>query len=122
MLSIAFAGRVSTYDRDIFNWMPRLLILPDFIYFLRSHLPAVHQPPAAGARTHPGYRLVGICPFPAAATTAYLAPAPHAEAEFIAKVVNQDFKPFFAWSGGTTAYLLFNAVYWYWCPAHHTAV
>ena len=34
ILSFALVGRVSTYDRDIFNWLPGLLLLPDFIYFL----------------------------------------------------------------------------------------
>jgi Response regulator containing CheY-like receiver domain and AraC-type DNA-binding domain len=34
LISIALIGRVSTYGREIFQWQPRLLLLPDMIYFL----------------------------------------------------------------------------------------
>ena len=34
LISVALIGRVSTYGREIFQWQPRLLLLPDIIYFL----------------------------------------------------------------------------------------
>lgn len=114
MLSIALAGRVSTYDRDIFNWMPRLLILPDFIYFLYApiFLLYINRLLRVPARTRPGTDWWHFVPF-LLQLAAYLPLLLMPKQEFIAKVVNQDFKPFFAWSAGLA--LLFNAVYWYWC-------
>ena len=114
LLSVALAGRVSTYDRDIFNWMPRLLLLPDIIYFLYApiFLLYINRLLRAPARTSFGISWWHFVPFLLQAAV-YLPLILMDKQEFISKVVNQDFKPFFAWSGGLA--LVFNAVYWFLC-------
>ncbi|MCB0564110.1 MAG: helix-turn-helix domain-containing protein [Phaeodactylibacter sp.] len=114
MLSVALAGRVSTYDRDIFNWIPRLLVLPDFIYFLYApiFLLYINRLLRTPARNTPGISWWHFVPFLLQAAFYLPLILMHKE-EFIAKVVNQEFKPFFAWSGGLA--LVFNTVYWFLC-------
>jgi len=34
LISLALISRVVIYDRDVFNWAPKLLLVPDLIYFL----------------------------------------------------------------------------------------
>lgn len=114
LLSVALAGRVSTYDRDIFNWMPRLLILPDFIYFLYApiFLLYINRLLRVPAQNAPGINWWHFAPF-LLQVAAYLPLILMPKEEFISRVVNQDFKPFFAWSGGLA--LLFNTSYWFLC-------
>lgn len=38
VFSIALVTRVAVYDRDTFQWMPKLLLIPDLIYFLYAPL------------------------------------------------------------------------------------
>ncbi|MCB0557724.1 MAG: AraC family transcriptional regulator [Lewinellaceae bacterium] len=114
MLSVALAGRVSTYDRDIFNWIPRLLVLPDFIYFLYApiFLLYINRLLRTPARNKGGINWWHFVPF-LLQVAFYFPLILMPKGEFIAKVVNQEFKPFFAWSGGLA--LVFNAVYWFLC-------
>ncbi|MCI4667433.1 MAG: helix-turn-helix domain-containing protein [Bacteroidia bacterium] len=38
VFSMALLARVAVYDREIFQWMPKLLLIPDFLYFLYAPL------------------------------------------------------------------------------------
>ena len=38
LISLMLIGRVAVYDRDIYHWEPKLLLIPDFIYFLYAPL------------------------------------------------------------------------------------
>lgn len=114
LLSVALAGRVSTYDRDTFNWMPRLLLLPDFIYFLYApiFLLYINRLLRTPATSRFGIGWWHFVPF-LLQVAAYLPLIFMPKEEFISRVVNQDFKAFFAWSGGLA--LAFNSFYWLIC-------
>jgi len=116
ILCVALIGRVSTYDRDIFNQFPHLLLLPDIIYFLYGPLfflyiqRLLHLPANSGRYGNRQWLhflpvlVQFICYLPLLST---------AKQPFIDNVVDQVYKPFFIWSGGLA--LLFNALYWYAC-------
>lgn len=38
LISLMLISRVAVYDRDIYHWQPKLLLTPDFIYFLYAPL------------------------------------------------------------------------------------
>lgn len=114
LLSIALAGRVATYDREIFNAFPRLLLVPDFIYFLYAPLFLIYinrllrLPASVGS----GIRWWEFVPF--LIQLAFYCPLILMSKEvFIAKVVDQELKSFFAWVGGLA--LIYNALYWVIC-------
>ncbi|MCB0588588.1 MAG: helix-turn-helix domain-containing protein [Phaeodactylibacter sp.] len=114
LLSLALAGRVSTYDRDIFNRIPRLLVLPDFIYFTYApvFLLYINRLLRSPGRDKLGISWWHFIPF-LLQVALYLPLFLMPREEFIAKVVNQEFKSFFAWSGGFA--LVFNCIYWFLC-------
>ncbi len=113
-LAVALASRVSTYDREIFQWAPSLLLVPDLIYFLYAplflryinnllRLPSREKPLLQGLHFIPLFGQIAIyLPF-------FLLP----KQELIDAVVNQDLKVFFVWSAGIG--LVFNSVYWFLC-------
>lgn len=114
LLSAALAGRVSTYDREIFNWFPRLLLVPDFIYFLYAplFLLYINRLLRLPGGKSPGIGWWRFLPFLLQAAC-YMPLILMDKAEFINKVVDQGLKPFFAWSAGLA--LLFNTAYWFIC-------
>jgi len=114
LLSVALAGRVSTYDREIFNWMPGLLLLPDFIYFLYApiFLLYINRLLRLPSRQNFGISWWHFVPFIihlAVYTPFMLMP----KATLIAEVVNQNLKPFFVGAAGIG--LVFNTIYWFVC-------
>lgn len=114
LLSVALAGRVSTYDREIFNWLPHLLLLPDFIYFLYApvFLIYINRLLRLPSKISSGIRWWQFLPF-LLQVAFYLPLILMSKEVFIAKVVDQELKPFFAWAGGLA--LIYNSVYWFIC-------
>jgi len=114
LLSVALAGRVSTYDREIFNWIPGLLLLPDFIYFLYApiFLLYINRLLRLPSRQNFGISWWHFVPFVlhiAVYTPFMVMP----KATLIAEVVNQNLKPFFVGAAGLG--LIFNTIYWFVC-------
>ena len=119
LLSVALIGKVSTYDRDMFNWLPRLLIVPDIIFFLYGPLfllyiqRLLHRP-----SDQDGYgnrQWLHFLPF-LIQLGFYFSLLIMPKQLFIDRVVDQYFKAFFAWSGGIA--IVFNALYWIACQRH----
>jgi len=114
VLSAALAGRVSTYDREIFNWFPRLLLLPDFIYFLYAPIFLLYINRLLRLPSQASFGISWRHFLPAVLQLAFYMPlALMPKADFISEVVNQSLKPFFAWSAGIA--LLYNTAYWFIC-------
>jgi AraC-like DNA-binding protein len=119
LLSAAIIGKVSTYDRDIFNWLPRLLLLPDILLFLYAPLfflyiqRLLHLPSALG-----GYgtrQWLHFLPF-LIQLLIYMPWLIMPKQAFISSVVDLELKPFFAWVGGVA--LLLNLFYWIACQRY----
>lgn len=113
-LSVALAGRVSTYDREIFNWMPSLLLLPDFIYFLYApfFLLYINRLLRLPSQQRFGISWWHFVPF-LIHLLVYLPFIIMPKSALIAEVVSQNLKPFFVWAAGLG--LIFNAAYWFVC-------
>lgn len=113
-LSIALVGRVSTYDREIFQWLPKLLLLPDFIYFLYAPIFFIYinRLLRLPSRQYLGISAWHFIPF--VAQIAFYMPYILMDKEpFITAVVDQKLKHFFAWSAGIA--LIYNTIYWFVC-------
>jgi AraC-like DNA-binding protein len=119
LLSIAIIGRVSTYDRDIFNWLPKLLILPDILYFLYAPLfflyiqRLLHLPLDSGR--YGRQQWLHFIPF-ILQLIAYYPLLIMPRQAFIDTIVDLDLKPFFAYAGGIA--LIYNTVYWMACQRY----
>lgn len=114
VLSIALAGRVSTYSRDIFNAFPRLLLLPDFIYFLYAPIFLLYINRLLRLPSRVSFGISWWHFLPALLQVGFYAPLIlMPRADFISDVVNQNLKPFFALWGGIA--LAYNTVYWFVC-------
>ena len=114
VLSVALLGRVSTYDREIFNWWPRLLLLPDFIYFLYApvFLIYINRLLRLPGQQGPFIRWWEFVPF--LIHIAFYLPLMVMNKEaFIAEVVDQRLQPKFAFWGGLA--LVYNTAYWFVC-------
>ncbi|NUO01814.1 MAG: helix-turn-helix domain-containing protein [Saprospiraceae bacterium] len=113
-LSVALAGRVSTYDREIFNWIPGLLLLPDFIYFLYApiFLLYLNRLLRLPSRQNFGISWWHFVPF-LIHLGVYMPFMLMPKATLISEVVNQNLKPFFVGAAGMG--LIFNAIYWFVC-------
>ncbi len=113
-LSVALAGRVSTYDRDIFNWMPSLLLLPDFIYFLYAPIFLLYVTRLLRLPSRQNFGISWWHFVPFVIHLAVYAPFMWMpKATLITEVVNQNLKPYFTGAAGIG--LLFNTVYWFVC-------
>ncbi len=115
LLCIALVGRVSTYDREIFQRMPRLLILPDVIYFLYAPIFLAYINRLLRLPSQQSgwlFRWWYFAPF-LAQLLAYAPLLMMPREDFILKVVNQEVKPFFAWAGGLA--LIYNTLFWFLC-------
>lgn len=114
VLSVALAGRVSTYSRDIFNAFPRLLLLPDFIYFLYAPIFLLYINRLLRLPSRVSFGISRWHFLPALLQAGFYAPLIlMPRADFISDVVNQNLKPFFALWGGIA--LAYNTVYWFVC-------
>lgn len=114
LLSVALVGRVSTYDREIFNWQPHLLLLPDFVYFLYAPVFLIYINRLLRLPSQKKSGIIWWQFVPFLLQIAFYLPLILMNKEaFIAKVVDLELKPFFAWAGGLT--FLFNAIFWVVC-------
>ena len=119
LLSVAIIGKVSTYDRDIFNWLPKLLLLPDILFFLYAPLfflyiqRLLHLPSKLGR--YGSRQWMHFLPF-FIQLLFYMQWLLMPKQELISKVVDLELKPFFAWVGGFA--LIINLCYWLACQRY----
>lgn len=115
IITIALMGRVSTYDRDLFNRFPHLLLLPDIVYFLYGPLfflyiqRLLRLPAKQGG--YGNRQWLHFLPF-AVQLIVYIPLLLMPQQAFIDAVVDKELKTFFAWTA--LAAFFFNAVYWWW--------
>lgn len=113
LMSLALAGRVAVYDREIFNGFPQLLLLPDLIYFLYGPLFLLYIRELLTIRQAQSHR-VWLHFIPFVIHIGFYIPLFFTNQDiFIEKVVNLSFKSIFVVVGGLA--LLFNIFYWYKC-------
>lgn len=113
LMSLALAGRVSVYDREIFNSIPQLLLLPDLIYFIYGPLFLLYIRELLTIRLEKGQRTwLHFIPF-ILHFLLYIPLFLTDQTIFIEKVVNLSFKPVFVIAGGLA--LMFNIYYWLKC-------
>lgn len=113
LMSLALAGRVSVYDREIFNATPQLLLLPDLIYFIYGPLFLLYIRELLTIRPEKGQRTwLHFIPF-ILHFLLYIPLFLTDQTIFIEKVVNLSFKPVFVIAGGLA--LMFNIYYWLKC-------
>ncbi len=111
LTAVAIIGRVSTYDRETFQWMPKLLLLPDLIYFLFAPLFLFYMQkllllPSRNQRWRWLHFVPVILQF-----FAYLPLLLLDNEIFIGRVVDRSLSTFFAVSGGLA--LIYNSIYWW---------
>lgn len=113
LISIALIGRVSTYGREIFQWQPRLLLLPDIIYFIYGpiflwYIQTLLMIPAKNNFA----KLVNF--IPALIQLVLYIPILLIDTEtFISRVVDMSLKKYFIASAFCA--LFFNLFYWWKC-------
>ncbi|MEL6558406.1 MAG: AraC family transcriptional regulator [Bacteroidota bacterium] len=113
LIAIALIGRASTYDRDIFNWAPKMLLTPEIILF--TYAPVFY--------IYIHYLLKKPLPFKkywwlhfAPAIIHILLYIPYLQLNnqtFIYRVIDKDLFPVFATSGAVA--MVFNLIYWLQC-------
>lgn len=111
LFSLALLARVVVYDRDIFQWQPKLLLVPDLLYFL--YAPLFFQYIQSLLRSTPqkwDWRLaLTFAPF-ILHLIAYLPMLLMDRETFIYRAVDQTLRPYFETVGGIA--LAFNIGYW----------
>jgi AraC-like DNA-binding protein len=110
ILTIALAARVSTYDREIFNSFPRLLMLPDLIYFLYAPIFLIYI--SKLLRLSSQIRYWEFIPF-LIHLIAYVPYLWMDKSAFIADVIDLKMRFVFALWGGIA--LVYNTIYWFVC-------
>ncbi len=113
LISVALIGRVSTYGREIFQWQPRLLLLPDVIYFLYGpiflwYIQSLLTVPAKNRFGKWVHFIPAILHL-----IAYIPLLMMDTSTFTSRVVDFSLKKYFI-SAAALA-LLFNAFYWWHC-------
>lgn len=111
LTSIALIGRVSTYDREIFQWQPKLLLLPDLVYFLVAplflfYIQKLLLLPSRNAKQQWLHFIPAGIQF-----CAYIPLIFMDSDTFVNRVVDLSLRPYFALAGGIA--LLYNAFYWW---------
>lgn len=113
MISIALLARVSTYSREAFQWQPKLLLIPDFIFFTYGPVFLSYIQKLLTLKPKPlRQRWVQFIP----AISHFLAYLPlffMDKDTFITKVVDRELHLIFAIAGVLA--LAFNAYYWWRC-------
>lgn len=107
---IAWLSRVLTNFRDVFNWEPRLVLLPDIIYF--TYAPLMYFYVQALLSIHPRLPFSKRVSFiPAGLLFLCYLPMLALDAQtFSDKIVNREYHGWFALVGGVA--LAYNAFYW----------
>ncbi|MDX2246853.1 MAG: helix-turn-helix domain-containing protein [Bacteroidia bacterium] len=111
LISFALLGRVSTYDREIFNWQPKLILLPEMILFV--YAPVFYIYIRRLLKFEPEKRKTTLIHFLPAIIhfVAYLPLFFREKKLFIQNVVDQKLYIIFALVGGLA--LVFNIYYWF---------
>lgn len=111
LISLALISRVVIYDRDVFNWAPKLLLVPDLIYFLYAPVFLLYiqrllrpRPKMVDFRTW-----LYFVPF-SLHLMAYLPLFVMEHQAFINQAVGLDLRPYFIWAAGLA--LPYNMGYW----------
>ncbi len=113
MISVALLARVAMYSREAFNWFPKLLLIPDFIFFTYGPVFLSYIQKLLTLKPKPlRERWVHFIP----AISHLLAYVPlflMDDQTFISKVVDREIHWVFAIAGCLA--LLFNGYYWWRC-------
>lgn len=113
IMSLALIGRVVVYDREVFNWYPKLILLPDLIYFL--YAPIFIQYILRLLRYDPEKpdkrEWLHFLPF-GLHLMAYLPLLLMDSEAFINRAVNLELRPIFILVGGIA--LVYNLAYWFY--------
>ncbi|MEZ4775270.1 MAG: helix-turn-helix domain-containing protein [Bacteroidia bacterium] len=110
LISFALVGRVSTYDREIFNWQPKFILLPEMILFV--YAPVFYLYIRRLLKLEPEKKNVTLYHFLPAIIhfIAYLPLFFREKLLFIQNVVDQKLYIIFALVGGLA--MVFNIYYW----------
>lgn len=110
LITIALLGRASTFDPDIFNWQPKLILIPEIILFTYGPLFYFYIHKLLHLDI-PGKKFFLINFIPVVVQMAiYLPYIVLTDQTFIYRILDQNLQPIFAWTG--VAALLFSTVYW----------
>ena len=110
LIALALLGRASTYDRDIFNWAPKLLLIPEIILF--TYAPLFYRYIHLLLKVPlPWKKYTWLQFVPAALQIIVYVPFLRLDSQtFIYRVMDEELFPIFAISGAVA--LLFNFGYW----------
>ncbi len=109
LLSITFLARIGAFDREIFQQYPKILLVPDLIYFTYGPIFWLYLrslQPKSGRQWHWGVHFI---PF-IIAIGIYLPVIGMSNFDFTTQVVNLELRSFFI--GSAMAGLVFSGFYW----------
>ena len=111
VIALALIGRASTYDRDVFNWAPRLLLIPEIILF--TYAPLFYRYIHLLLKIPLPWKRYGWLQYIPAflQTMVYLPYLLVNDQTFIYRVMDEELFPIFAASGALA--LVFNTIYWF---------
>lgn len=112
LLSLALIGRVVTYDRDIFNRFPKLILLDEIIYFTYGPIFYFYIVELLTIRTKDNKKWFHFIPF-ILQVLFYSPLLLENDKTFIDKIVDRAYHPYFMGMGGVA--MVFNTFYWYKC-------
>lgn len=111
LISVVLIGRVAIYDREIFQWQPKLLLVPDLIFFLYAPIFLLYIRQLFVSRPlkwNSGIWLHFI-PF-VLQILAYIPLYAMDKFAFISQNVDLSLRPYFVIAGGVA--LVYNLFYW----------
>ncbi|MCB0642848.1 MAG: hypothetical protein KDC44_14465, partial [Phaeodactylibacter sp.] len=114
LISLVLIGRVSTYDRDIFQLYPKLLLVPDLLYFLYAPVfyLYIRRLLLPEARNWNWSMLLHFLPF-MLQLLVYLPLLGMEPGHFISLNTDLSLRWVFVLSGGIA--FIYNLLYWWWC-------
>jgi AraC-like DNA-binding protein len=112
LISVALIGRISTYDRDIFNKFPKLILLDEIIYFTYGFVFYFYIVELLTIRTKDSQKWLHFIPF-ILQILVYSPLLMENDKVFIDKIVDRTYHSMFMVMGGLA--MIFNTFYWYKC-------
>ncbi|MDP5170380.1 MAG: helix-turn-helix domain-containing protein [Bacteroidia bacterium] len=113
LISIALIGRAITFDREFFNWQPKLFLIPEWILFLFAPLFFYYLRELLKLEAHHSKEKLQYF-IPAILHVLAFVPAIFmAKEEFKMEIVDESLHPWFAVAGALA--LPFNAWFWWKC-------
>ena len=110
LISLSLVGRASTFDPGIFNWEPRLILIPEVLLFTYGPLFLFYVHRLLNISFDPRKLLLYLSLF----VIQFLIYLPYLFMDgqtFIYRLIDRDLFPIFAWSGLIA--LLFNTYFWF---------